>query len=224
MSAIEFRDESVAHFVQLQREADRLREHFVRDLVRVILRWDVPRDRISVASRPTIVPATDPLAATARSVSRDGLPLRLVVRDDWFALALFGEGTEMQYRYLVHNGARWMALGGGGAGGGPDRPLLFGVSASWSTPINNPHSYAAVSIEGTVAADVARVQIAFADGRTEDAVVHQRAYVWFYARKPAPPRSSRKPFAELFGAEPEAIVALRADGTEVARENLHPMR
>jgi hypothetical protein len=150
--------------------------------------------------------------------------LRMVVYDDWFAVALFTAGDYLGDRELVRVDGNWTEGGGGGSGGGgPERLLTAGSGAGWSTPVKNPGACARITVHGTVRTEVVRVQIEFDDGHIEDAVVGDGVYAWFYARRPPPRRPpSNDPYArELLGAEAVAVIGLGSDGRELARQDLH---
>lgn len=159
----------------------------------------------------------------ARQQPPSGQALRMVVYDDWFAVALFTSGDALSYRFLVRVDGLWMQRGGGGGGGGGlDRRLTAGTGAGWSTPVRNPAAFASVNVHGTVRPEIARVQIEFDDGHIEDAVVGGNVYAWFYARKPPRrrPPSSDHYVRELLGADPITVVGLGIDGRELARQDL----
>jgi hypothetical protein len=147
----------------------------------------------------------------------------MVVYDDWFALALFTSSDFLSYRSLVRVDGAWMQRGGGGGGGGGlERRLTVGSGAGWSTRVMNPSAFASVDVHGAVGPEVMRVQVEFDDGHTEEAVVGDGVYAWFYARMPPPrrPPSSDHYARELLGVEPITVIGLGIDGRELARQSL----
>jgi hypothetical protein len=169
---------------------------------------------------PILVPADDPLYAQAAALAAD-LPLRIVVRDNWLALAVYAAPGATRHCLLLNDEYGWSAGGGGASSGGPELPLRAGVGGSWTTPISTK-SFAAVTIKGTAAADITRIHIEFDDGHVEESATSHGAFAWFYARRPAPPRPPEgDAFArEVLGAEPLRVIGRTADGREVARQEM----
>lgn len=171
-----------------------------------------------VVMTPQILATDDPLYAYAAEVAR-GLPLRMVLRDEWFGLALYADGATVQYTYLVKDGPRWEARGGGGGGNGPDLPLRAGVGSGWSAP-SQPTAVMEVHVHGTCAPAIAQVKIEFDDGHVVDARVGNGVFGWFFARQPPSLRPPRHHLREILGAEPVLVTGLSVDGAEIARQEL----
>lgn len=171
----------------------------------------------------------------ARSQAAPGQDVRVTVEHDGLAGVLLSNASGTEQTLVTAYRAStlgWMGGSGGKSSGAPpsaERPLRAGYVSGWSADAVGTHrAFGFIAVNGVVSERVTRVVVLFADGSRDEPPIHQGAFLWFAGRwdLAAPPYrdpGERAQWEEQsFGRTPTTVIAYAADGTELARQEIHP--